>query len=319
MCLLPLPHLIRQYQSASARHSVRCFVSSLFLSTKINFFFWSRFELFTQKDYAITKYKTWAPTQPLATAPMDHPGHGEGPFRHRARSKKLWYPLTRQQEKGLLTGVARRLRLPMQAIVFRASPRERRCPPRTSISMEGSARHSRCPKMLDNSAICPSAFLSGRIFFLLCPVGQHSQVASFGGRLETERWKFRRFCGAVHAFDPREAQRKFGSAGSFAEPRLVFVFVFELGCPSHSSVVLEFRERPPGGLESANLHSVIVFFWLEPRVVQRMSSGRSRACALLSLTDRAWALNLELEILTQREAWIYLLLRKTFGCAYGSP
>ena len=37
MCLLPLPHLIHRYLSASAQHSVRCFVSSLFLSTKIHF------------------------------------------------------------------------------------------------------------------------------------------------------------------------------------------------------------------------------------------------------------------------------------------
>ena len=37
MYLLPVPHLIHRYFSASAHHSVRCFVSSLSLSTKINF------------------------------------------------------------------------------------------------------------------------------------------------------------------------------------------------------------------------------------------------------------------------------------------
>ena len=36
MYLLPLPHLIHRYMSASAHHSVRCFIPSLFLSMNIN-------------------------------------------------------------------------------------------------------------------------------------------------------------------------------------------------------------------------------------------------------------------------------------------
>ena len=43
MYLLPLPHLIHRYFSASVHHSIRCSVSSLFLSTKINFFIWLAF------------------------------------------------------------------------------------------------------------------------------------------------------------------------------------------------------------------------------------------------------------------------------------
>ena len=41
MYLLPLPHLIYRYLLASVHHSVRCFVSSCFLSMKIHFFFLS--------------------------------------------------------------------------------------------------------------------------------------------------------------------------------------------------------------------------------------------------------------------------------------
>ena len=47
MYLLPLPHLIHRNLLATAHHSVRCFISSLFLSTKNSLFFWLRFQLFT--------------------------------------------------------------------------------------------------------------------------------------------------------------------------------------------------------------------------------------------------------------------------------
>ena len=39
MYLLPLPHLIHRYLSASAHHSVRCFTASLLLSIKLHFSF----------------------------------------------------------------------------------------------------------------------------------------------------------------------------------------------------------------------------------------------------------------------------------------
>ena len=45
--LLPFPHLTHRYMSASAQHSVRCLVPSLFLLTKIHFSFGLGLSFFT--------------------------------------------------------------------------------------------------------------------------------------------------------------------------------------------------------------------------------------------------------------------------------